>query len=408
MNPLHDLTEVRNALGNPPRKLGWFAHPPIQFPKPDWAKDVNTQKDLLLKVFDLFRDLYKNGKIVWGRVMRANVMMFAPGENDCPGLVLYSLADPDDLAVERLEALRNQLVALRDREEPVPGWTTKEQELWEDLNEDMSYQGGCRVPPAWSPPEREYRLSTILFHRGHLPDGYLQSDILPILVQPHLPFAPIVVPFAYWPDALKKFLSEPSAPLASGRTNIALREEAYQRELGEMVSVFHETEVRGEHIDIYLFGPREPLNHYVYLSGGMSDHPIPNDDAGCRRELIFYATERSLLLANFIRQFAHYPSETGSCFRDGDLVPLGKHAEACLGTDRFPFLLFRMAVRHQDLRLPGCVAIDSDPILPIMVIPLSEAEATLVKESGLAAFDALVKRPESPSLIFDPERKSLC
>ncbi|RYD39569.1 MAG: suppressor of fused domain protein, partial [Verrucomicrobiaceae bacterium] len=298
-----------------------------------------------------------------------------------------------------------QLVArlweLADAESPMAAWSPRERDFADDLNNDMSYHGGFRLPEHWLPHDREYRVSSILFHRAHLKDGRLTSRLLPLLMLPESPYMPVVIPSSYWTPEMEQMMAEHAREKSVPEDPREQREHFYSQVLGPITSVIHETEMRQPHMDVYVFGPRDPYDHYLYLTGGLSDVDVTGEH---RLEIAFYSSVRSLELGNFIRTLGHYPVDCGRTVGHGDTMTLGEVGEAALGTSRFPHLLFLAALRADDRRLGGMIEIDGDPVYPLMAVPITESEFTFIQEKGVSEFLAEVGK--SPvSIIFDPERE---
>src|SRR5262245_20839957 len=132
-----------------------------------------------------------------------------------------------------------------------------------------------------------------------------------------------------------------------------LREQIYIEAFGPIEAVFHELEHRGSHIDVYRFGPRDGRAYHTYITGGMSSERQPGfgDEPLARTELIFYSTTHDARYPELLRNFAHYPFETGAAIHGWDTIPLGSRAKNTIGTARFRNLLFCPATRKEDLRL---------------------------------------------------------
>ena len=189
--PFPSLEPLRGRMGRAPRKLGFFATPPIAFPEPDWLRPLTVQQDPAKKLFGQFKQLWKEGIVSWGRIIKANRGLFSPGTDDCPGEMMISMADDDKDTFARLPELTKRLGQLRELDSPPPGASQREIEWWEDMNNDYSYHEAFSLPEHWPYGDRAYKGCNVLFHRGHLPGGYIQ---MPVLVNRHSPVVAMVVP----------------------------------------------------------------------------------------------------------------------------------------------------------------------------------------------------------------------
>jgi hypothetical protein len=418
--PNHFLAAIRDRLGNPKRSLGLFKPSPLEFPEPPWLRNVSPHDDQTKLIFHSFKHLWKHGIVVWGYVVRANSLLFSPGAEDSPGTMIFSATDTDASALENLPRLARRLSELRGCGQPPAAWTQKEIEWWEDLNDDMSYQKGVRLPAGWLPEHHEYKGSSVLFHRPHLPVGYFQSWLLPILVDPVGSLVQ-TVPADYWPSGLAEYLAEhfgseaneadergpdPLESLASDPVDPGDREAAYTRVFGSIVSVLHELVPGPHHIDIYTFQWPGPRNEHCYVSGGMSDLLQPGGGDFSRIELVFYSKHPDSRFAKLLQVFARYSWQTGASLGPWDIVPLDDHAEAVLGTARFPALMFFPGVAKPETPIHKENPFGASGIRFMTVVPITQAELELKRKGQIEALIARIQECRL-DLAFDPERPSM-
>lgn len=419
-SPDHFLPAIRERLGNPKRSLGLFKPSPLEFPEPPWLKNVSPNDDQTKLIFHSFKHLWKHGVVVWGYVIRANSLLYSPGSDDSPGTMIFSSTDTDASALENLPQLARRLNALRECEQPSSDWTQKETEWWEDLNDDMSYQKGVRLPAGWQPGNHEYKGSSVLFHRPHLSGGYIQSRLLPILLDPVGNMVQ-TISSAYWPEGLAEYLAEhagfetnanagrvpdPLDFLASDPVDHEDREEAFTRVFGPIVSVLHELMPGPDHIDVYTFHWPEPRDEHGYVSGGMSN--LLQTDAGqfSRIELVFYSKKHDPPFAKLLQVFARYPWQTGASLGPWDTVPLGDHADGVLGTSRFPALMFFPGVAKPESPIHQEVVFATSGIRFMTVVPITQEELDFKLTAGTEALIAGIQEARF-DLAFDPERASM-
>lgn len=419
-SPDHFLPAIRERLGSPKRSLGIFKPSPLEFPEPQWLKNVSANDDQTKLIFQSFKHLWKHGVVVWGYVIRANALLYSPGCDDSPGTMIFSATDADASALENLPRLAGRLGELRGCRLPSPDWTQKETEWWEDLNEDMSYQKGVRLPAGWQPGIHEYKGSSVVFHRLHLPGGYFQSRVLPILLDPVGNLVQ-TIPSSYWPERLVEYLSEHfgfEIEGDAGRVPELLEflapdpvdhedcEGAYSRVFGPIRSVLHEMMPGPDHIDVYSFQWPEPRHEHGYVSGGMSNLLQPDGGDFSRIELVFYSKHPDPRFARLIQVFARYPWQTGASLGPWDTVPLGDQGVAVLGSSRFPALMFFPGVAKPESPVHHEAIFAVSGIRFMTVVPITQAELEFKLNAGTEALVARIQGSRL-DLAFNPERLSM-
>jgi len=183
-------------------------------------------------------------------------------------------------------------------------------------------------------------------------------------------------------------------------------EEIYVSHLGEISSVFHETENRGNHVDVYRFNRREGREFVTYLSGGISRRQQPGPGEFEHVELMLYADEHSDSIPNAIRNFSHYPWETGSAFLGWDLLPLKGLGREVLGSDDYGGILVCPGTHSEDHGL--AMALRSlHPMVSILnLMPLLHDEFHYAETAGVEEFFACVSASDV-SVNFNPSRRSV-
>ncbi len=185
-----------------------------------------------------------------------------------------------------------------------------------------------------------------------------------------------------------------------------LREAAYMRVFGPVVSVFHEMVPSPVHIDVYRFAWDEPRNEHGYVTGGMSDALQPEGGPFARIELVFYAKTHDERYAKLLQTFAHYPWQTGASLGPWHTIPLGGYAEVAVGSPRFAALMFFPGVAKPETPIHLAAPLASFGIRYLSVVPITAAELELSYKQGI---DALIERfgQVKFDLAFDPERESV-
>jgi hypothetical protein len=200
---------MRNAIlqcienfGPAPRELSWWDRLTyLRVPKPAWLRA--NPSDKLMTLFKHAGRTFAEGRIVWGHVVQANGLMFRDGDQDCPGELVYSLADPGRVEPQELARVAHQLYELK-------GTYPREAELAEIaeyLTNELIRVFGLQVPASISPTMR-CRISTTFFLRKHLPNRRLCAGLMPTVVFPGEPYVAMPLPERYWPKELIRWWVE--------------------------------------------------------------------------------------------------------------------------------------------------------------------------------------------------------
>src|SRR5438874_2102575 len=101
MHPV--LEHVSERLGPVPRRFRRDEWPDLVISRPAWVAD-----DDIGVIFQDQRYLYKEGEVVWGAFVQANMLLYKHGATNCPATVIYSRHPDvdDDPALLREFALR--------------------------------------------------------------------------------------------------------------------------------------------------------------------------------------------------------------------------------------------------------------------------------------------------------------
>lgn len=429
-DPIQYLRAIQERIGRAPRKLDRSQSSPLAFREPHWLASASVDDDPIKLLFSEFEEIWKNGVIVWGYVLRMNVGLFEPGFDDLPGAVLFSPTAPPEVALEALPVLKDRLRALCAVESPQPQWTQRERDWREDLKNDMSYQKGVRLPEAWLGPgtctrgDREFKGTTFLFHREHLHRRRILSRLLPIIVEPSTSIAQ-TIPATYWPPGMAEWM-EKEHGFETGVSNLLhiaddcpnldhlapldheAREKALIQVFGPVVSVLHELVMQPHHIDVYRFEWGAPRNEWAYISAGMSDamQPDPENAEFSRVELLFYSYRHDPRFAEMVRHLAHFPWQTGHSINPWRTIALGNDAVGCLGTQRFPGLLFVPGVSQAETAIHQTPGFKEQGIRILTIIPITQQELAPAENGDVGR---LADRMQATNfdLTFDTNRKSL-
>ena len=198
----NNLIEVcRKGFGQPPRKFSsWERLTYLKPGKPLWLR--RSTGDGLAILFEQREKLLVEGEIVWAYIVQANQLLFEPGTENCPGVVVYSVADADRADPQNLREVAQSLYSLK-------GTTPEDPELRSfaaHLTDEMTRMYGLVVPPSVSPNLR-CRVSCTFFFRKHLPYRRLCCGFFPAVAGIEEPHYVLPLPAKYWPAELVRWWS---------------------------------------------------------------------------------------------------------------------------------------------------------------------------------------------------------
>lgn len=159
--------------------------------KPQWLKESDPLFDICRQQMHLLGE----GKIVWAALVMANNLMFRPGQDDCPGLLVYSLDPYFDERPQELRAIAHKIFELKESTPEDPALQAIAKLVTEETDRSM----GWKVPEAFT--DKDVRAATFLVFRKHIPRGVLHGPPFPILVHPSTQ-AVMIVPHEAWPVKL--------------------------------------------------------------------------------------------------------------------------------------------------------------------------------------------------------------
>lgn len=190
------LKRCRDNFGEKPRRFTWWDRfNYLKVAKPAWMRQ--NPEDKLNPLIDSVPQLFQQGTVVWGQVIQANAALFSDGPDNCPGEVVYSLADASKFGLEELVDVARQIADLKGTEPDSPDLA----EIAHYLTDEYIRVHGLKVPKAVS-QRLPCRISTTYFVRKHLPHNKLLGGILPIVVNPKPPHYAIPLPSKYWSSDL--------------------------------------------------------------------------------------------------------------------------------------------------------------------------------------------------------------
>ncbi len=160
-------------------------------PRPAWLKET----DGLTQFFDQQALLLTEGHIVWGALVQANELLFKPGPDNCPALLVHSPDGYFDSRPQELRQVGSKFFSLKD----TTPTDLELQEVARLVTDEMDRSMGFALPKVFSP--KAIQSAAFMVFRQHLPTGVLSASVFPILTHPSTP-AVMMVPFEFWPIEL--------------------------------------------------------------------------------------------------------------------------------------------------------------------------------------------------------------
>lgn len=191
------IAECAANFGPPPRRFSlWDRLTYLRVVRPEWIyhEPIDDLETLFLNLAKLRQD----GRVVWGHFVQANSKLFAPGKENNPAELVYSL-DAPDLGLEKLSGIASDLFALKGTTPDDP----QQKAIADHLTNEYTRVFGLPVPVAISPHAR-CLVSTTYVVRKHLPgpDHCLRKTLLPLIALPAPPHVVLPLPSRYWPKSL--------------------------------------------------------------------------------------------------------------------------------------------------------------------------------------------------------------
>lgn len=200
------LVDLRSRLGERPREFSRAERAYVQPKRPPWL-DLWDPLALQLRQAEA---LSQEGRVRWAAVVQANALLWRPGSDDLPGVLLVDLEGACEDRAWELSDLAHELYQLSQTPEagaaeegaPEKGLrgTPEEREAVREFLEAHQPAVPLRLGPGLS-GGRSLELVTVLLSRGHLPDGVMVDPVLPVWVRRGTR-AVLPIPAAYWPDRL--------------------------------------------------------------------------------------------------------------------------------------------------------------------------------------------------------------
>lgn len=164
--------------------------------RPKWM-DIKTDKRFDSTYTDQ-KLLFKKGRIMIGKIVQANTLLFEPGKFDHPAAMVFTEDPYFEENPHKLEEIASSLYKIKGR-------STNDEELqkFSDMLEDeIVTLFNVEVPKKITHGKKVY-FTSFMVHRRHLKLGYMDSGIFPVLALPEKTEASIILPNRYWADELK-------------------------------------------------------------------------------------------------------------------------------------------------------------------------------------------------------------
>ncbi|MBC7665192.1 MAG: hypothetical protein H7276_15635 [Caulobacter sp.] len=180
-----------------------------------WMKQVRSEPpawmtasgDPVRIFYEKQETLFRKGRIGWGALVQADDGVFAPGQDDLPGVLVYSEDDHFDARPMELAAIGARLLEFK-----AAGGASDLARFAQGVRNDTGRPLGVTVPAALS--AKEPLLSSFVAIRAHLPEGILAGTWFPVLIHPSS-VVPMIVPSTFWPPAMLQAWNERRMMLAA-------------------------------------------------------------------------------------------------------------------------------------------------------------------------------------------------
>jgi hypothetical protein len=175
-----------------------------------WMKQVRSEPpawmtasgDPVRIFYEKQEALFRKGRIGWGALVEADDGVFARGEDDLPGVLVYSDDEYFDARPAELAAIGARLMALKAAGAVGAFELSRFAQL---VRNDSGRPLGVAVPAGLN--AKEPMLSSFVAIRAHLPDGLLAGGWFPVLIHPSS-VVPMIVPSTFWPPAMLQAWNE--------------------------------------------------------------------------------------------------------------------------------------------------------------------------------------------------------
>lgn len=160
---------------------------------------IEQNDDKLYKIFLDSEKLYATGKIYYAHIVQANFQLFERGRHDCPADIVFSPDPYFDENPYELEKISRLLFSYKG-EEDVPEDIKK---VIAAITDEMDRHCYVRLPVSITDGKEVY-ITTIMVLRKHLPKKHLANSLFPVIADPTLFNACLILPKQHWTKQLKQ------------------------------------------------------------------------------------------------------------------------------------------------------------------------------------------------------------
>lgn len=190
---------------------------------------------------------------------------------------------------------------------------------------------------------------------------------------------------------------------------VARRESHYIEFLGDMSEhVWHSTDAKAVHVDIYQFLPTEDRSCNVLITGGMSDRrqKIPQDRLGKishRAEIMTYCREPQPWMVRALKILAEMPWECDTFLHWWHTVPSPHGKPVTSSPSQLTSFFFVQPYREAEGF--GSMTVEGDRVDFLVLVPITEHERNFIITKGQGAFMSLLNSRQF-DYVIDENRRS--
>lgn len=190
------IRESRQAFGAAPRSFGfWERWNYLRIPKPAWL--TNEPDHQLAQLLSRQQEMFQHGHLVWGHIVQANKLLFEPGKDNCPALIVYA-PDPEmQMDPRLLEDVAQKAFQLK-------GTKPREREklaIAQMMTDEMSQPTGFPIPRSIC-SIGNLMISITFCARHHFPKKQIMGNIFPMVRHAEEPEWVLPLPDKYWAKRL--------------------------------------------------------------------------------------------------------------------------------------------------------------------------------------------------------------
>lgn len=158
---------------------------------------------------------------------------------------------------------------------------------------------------------------------------------------------------------------------------IQTREEIYTRHFGAEPAIYHSTNWRFPHVDVYDFPPSATRPFHVLVTGGMAEYLQPAADSAppARLELMLNIATVGPTAVHVLKTLAEYPARFDTFFASGHTVPIGEawSADSQIGG-------FLLAPPDDATASALAFSLEGDAVQYLVAVPITLAELAYARE----------------------------